>query len=135
MDPPLLARRKCQNSLKDCPNECAPQLCGSCEPPIFCLECIGAIRPPLPPILINGIPLRPHEKKVTFQKEEPKMPHLIKNLYKEIDAHPRYAELDPSVKFAYEMACKNRFSHCTKENNAWCRHLWTKLYVDWDTIL
>jgi hypothetical protein len=68
-------------------------------------------------------------------EKTPKMPHLMKNVYRDIHAHPRYKELDEVTRFAYGMGCKGEGSWGTKENNIWVRRIWRKLYLDWNTQL
>lgn len=62
----------------------------------------------------------------------PKMPRIMKKVYEQIDAHPRFKEFDESTRFAYN-AAKYGLSWATRQNNQWVRKLWTKLYIDWET--
>ncbi len=68
----------------------------------------------------------------TSTETVPKMPRLMKKVYEQIDAHPKFKELDEDTHFAYK-AAKYGLSWCTKENNKWVRQIWKKLYIDWET--
>jgi hypothetical protein len=67
--------------------------------------------------------------------DAPRMPHKMKNVYADIDKHPRKPELGFSVLIAYEFGAKGGYSHCTTENNKWAREIWKKLYLDWNIEL
>ena len=62
----------------------------------------------------------------------PKCPHLMKTVYAQIEAHPRFKELDEGTLFGY-LTARNGWSWCTKENNRWVKQIWKKLYIDWET--
>lgn len=62
---------------------------------------------------------------------KPKMPHLIKKVCQQIETHAKFSELDENTIFAYRIA-RDGYSWATKQNNAWLRKLWQKLYLDWE---
>jgi menaquinone-dependent protoporphyrinogen IX oxidase len=59
----------------------------------------------------------------------PKMPRLMKDVYSQIERHPNYPTLSPGTLFAYNVAAKGGFSHCTTQNNKWTRTIWKFLYL------
>lgn len=52
-----------------------------------------------------------------------KSPRLMKDVYAQIDQHPRLIDTDYATLYTYQF---------NKEgNDIWCRRLWSKLYIDW----
>lgn len=62
----------------------------------------------------------------------PKMPRLMKTVYKQIEEHPNFKAWlggpDSGNRFGY-VAARDGFSWCTKENNKWIRSLWRHFYL------
>jgi hypothetical protein len=61
----------------------------------------------------------------------PKMPRRIKELHKQIMAHPEYkTKLTSTTRFAFEGGCVGGGSWCDAENNKWSREIWKHLYAN-----
>lgn len=56
------------------------------------------------------------------------MPRRMAKVYAAIVAHPRWEEVTYGVRLAFSAAVSG-LSWREKENNAWCRALWRRLYL------
>src|ERR1700733_2885317 len=64
----------------------------------------------------------------TTESKTPLCPKAMATDYSHIDVHPNYKLLDSSTRFAYEVACKQGYSH--RNNNKFVRDIWAKLYLN-----
>lgn len=62
----------------------------------------------------------------------PKMPHLITDLFRQIESHPKFNELGTTTLNDY-YTLKSLWWAFENGYNSWFRQVWRKLYVDWET--
>jgi hypothetical protein len=58
---------------------------------------------------------------------ERKEPRFIKQVYKEINEHPKFNNLSEGTKIGL-MVGEKGYSWCTRQDNQWARQIWRFLY-------
>lgn len=76
---------------------------------------------------------KPEQSKKRKRRADPKVPRMprdIKEVHKQIVAHPNYkTEFSESTRWCFQAGCVGGYSWCDRENNKWSRQLWRELYL------